>query len=688
MKAAGWIYDAYPQDDQIILWMKTDDGRVLKLTDSYLAEFYALPKEQHSVGQLAEAISGHPLVETVSVCTRYVRINDQERSEVVQVAVRPAELRRVVCDLEAAGFCTLYNIDLNPAQRYFLSKELYSIGKFTISLDEDQRLREIALEDQLGTPPIQVEQIAWDSKESVIKEQVENSRSQIITVPRTHLAAFYAFLRKSSLLNGFGWRPLPGKLIIDSETFQTFGLAGLDEKSEFAALPIGVVSRWGPARVIDSRQCYEAIKKGILIPRTRTGTARNVLTAKEVAYTDRGALILSPRVGLHEKVAELDFKSLFPSIIVKHNISYETVSANGIHSKKKGLLPEFTEQFIGRRLNLKQIKKQLPEQSEAWNEYDQREQTLKKLLVSIFGYSGSDLNRFGNVFAYREVNRLGRETVVAAMNTALREGFEVIYLDTDSVFVERPTADLADFLALSQKIEKRTGFEISLANHYRYLVLLPQEADPEIEAARRFYGKLTDGKVYYRGIELRRHDYPIFMKRFQQRLLDIILEADSARDIVRKQLRIAVEYSKETLERILSGDVPIAELGISKILRMPVERYRSLFPHVIAAVQLQQKQKPVKPGDYVDYVYVDSKEVNPMKRVAPLEFTDTYDADRYAEMLLDVAESVLGVFGFSGTQLGFQRRPKNFLEALRVERGREILLELESLEDGLRNHSP
>ena len=57
------------------------------------------------------------------------------------------------------------------------------------------------------------------------------------------------------------------------------------------------------------------------------------------------------------------------------------------------------------------------------------------------------------------------------------------------------------------------------------------------------------------------------------------------------------------------------------------------------------------------------------------------DTDKYVEMLLDVAESILGVFGFSRAQLGFQRRPKSFLEELRGERGKEILLELESLED-------
>jgi DNA polymerase-2 len=229
-------------------------------------------------------------------------------------------------------------------------------------------------------------------------------------------------------------------------------------------------------------------------------------------------------------------------------------------------------------------------------------------------------------------------------------------------------------------IEDETGFEISLAHHYRYLVLLAQEADPEIEAARRFYGKLTDGRVYYRGIELRRHDYPVFMKRFQQNLLEILLEAETARDITCKQLNLAVEHVKETLEQVLSGDVAITDLAISKILRMPVERYRTLFPHVAAAVQLRQKQRPVKPGDLVDYIYVDNEQMNPLKRIAPTGLAECYDADKYAEMLLDVAESILGVFGFSRTQLGFERNPRSFLEELKSERGREILLELENFD--------
>src|SRR5208282_745045 len=122
-----------------------------------------------------------------------------------------------------------------------------------------------------------------------------------------------------------------------------------------------------------------------------------------------------------------------------------------------------------------------PESSVEYRECGQREVLLKKLLVCLYGYSGSDLNRFGNVFTYREVNRIGRETVVKAMNIALKGGFELIYLDTDSVFVKKPDATHNDYQNLANKIREETGFPISIANHYRYLVLLAQEADPEIE---------------------------------------------------------------------------------------------------------------------------------------------------------------------------------------------------------------
>jgi hypothetical protein len=56
-----------------------------------------------------------------------------------------------------------------------------------------------------------------------------------------------------------------------------------------------------------------------------------------------------------------------------------------------------------------------------------------------------------------------------------------------------------------------------------------------------------------------------------------------------------------------------------------------------------------------------------------------YDRDKYVELVLDVAETVLGIFGFDRGNLGLGGKPRNFLEELKLDRSQEILGELESL---------
>jgi len=104
------------------------------------------------------------------------------------------------------------------------------------------------------------------------------------------------------------------------------------------------------------------------------------------------------------------------------------------------------------------------------------------------------------------------------------------------------------------------------------------------------------------------------------------------------------------------------------------------------SAQLHQKRRP-KAGNLVDYAYVNTKQTSPTKTVAAAGFAGAYDADKYADMLLDAAESIFGVFTFSRTRVAFQSRPKSFLEELRSERDKEILLELEILEAGVRRIS-
>jgi hypothetical protein len=88
-------------------------------------------------------------------------------------------------------------------------------------------------------------------------------------------------------------------------------------------------------------------------------------------------------------------------------------------------------------------------------------------------------------------------------------------------------------------------------------------------------------------------------------------------------------------------------------------------------------------NEKLDYVYLDAEHNNPFKRVVPAALIDHedmyYDRDKYTEMVLDVAETVLGVFGFDREQLGIKKKPRNYLEELRNDRTRGAVAELSSL---------
>ena len=111
-----------------------------------------------------------------------------------------------------------------------------------------------------------------------------------------------------------------------------------------------------------------------------------------------------------------------------------------------------------------------------------------------------------------------------------------------------------------------------------------------------------------------------------------------------------------------SEDIHRQDLVISKLLRQDIEKYRSLFPHVSAAIQLSQGGRSLAKGDNIEYIYTNSQHNNPLCRVVPLQLVKeeeetkqnlpNYDKEKYKEMILDAAESVLDIFGFDRTIYG------------------------------------
>jgi len=237
------------------------------------------------------------------------------------------------------------------------------------------------------------------------------------------------------------------------------------------------------------------------------------------------------------------------------------------------------------------------------------------------------------------------------MNFLQQKGFEVVYADTDSIFVKKKEAFREDYEKLRKEISQHVNLPIALDHHYKFLLLLPLEADlsGNMEAQKHYFGLLTNGELLTRGIEIRRHDCPPLIKKFQKKLIKILFNVETTKEVWNNGYKNAVKYVDQTINRLLNKDIPIEELVVSKMLRKSLFAYTRLFPHISAAINLVQQGKRVRKGDIINFIFVNVKHHNPLRRVVPLELGDVeyYDQEKYQEMILDAAETVLSTFGFS-----------------------------------------
>jgi DNA polymerase elongation subunit (family B) len=135
----------------------------------------------------------------------------------------------------------------------------------------------------------------------------------------------------------------------------------------------------------------------------------------------------------------------------------------------------------------------------------------------------------------------------------------------------------------------------------------------------------------------------------------------------------------KTIDKIMLGgeDITQADLVISKLLGQSIEKYRSLFPHVSAAILLSIKDRLPSEGEVIRYIYTNSQHSNPLCRIISFkesQISVNYDKEKYKEMILDAAETVLGYFGFNrtvyGQFIGIEIDPQRFeLAKAAINRG-------------------
>ena len=137
---------------------------------------------------------------------------------------------------------------------------------------------------------------------------------------------------------------------------------------------------------------------------------------------------------------------------------------------------------------------------------------------------------------------------------------------------------------------------------------MPLEASEKIEALKQYYGVTHEGQLVVRGIEIRRHDSPKFIKDFQTELLSTLFECTDVKEIMNKGYENALLLVTNAIDRMMldGEEVTQEDLVVSKLLGQDIIKYRSLFPHVSAAIQLSNEDKHPSKGDTIRYIYTDS----------------------------------------------------------------------------------
>lgn len=451
---------------------------------------------------------------------------------------------------------------------------------------------------------------------------------------------------------------LRGRLHIDAQTFivREGGMRGLIDLGRITGIPLQQLSRLSPGSAVTALQVTQALKDGVLVP-WRRNLSEQFKTAEELLRSDRGALILEPRVGIYGNVAEMDFTSLFPHIMATRNISPETVLCEccpdspqrvpfiGYHicQRRMGLIPRVIGPLVERRMTYKRRG-----EAPGGEEYRAVQNVLKWLLVTSFGYMGFNKARFGRIECHESITAYAREMLLTTMELAEGMGFEILHGIVDSLWV---TGD-ADPRILCDRVSETVGIPLELKGHYHWIVF-PSNRLNRAGALNRYFGLKTDGTLKVRGIELRRRDTPEFIRKLQQDMLDRMkaaLTVDELYPVLPCVLDVVRRYACE----ILSGEADPETLVFTTHTRHTLEGYRQKGSQAAALYQLREEGVAVQPGQSVQYVHTDSRSRYYHERVKVAELVDPdteYDREKYYQIMLRAAESIVRPFGYDRNML-------------------------------------
>ncbi len=453
-----------------------------------------------------------------------------------------------------------------------------------------------------------------------------------------------------------------GRCHIDRQNavlWNDYQLDGTIEICRLTALPLQTSSRVSPGTGISSIEMLTALREGVLVPWQKQ-EAEMLKPAADLFSADQGGLVYQPRIGVHKDVAEIDFVSLYPAIMVHFNISPETIlpdpSADNIvpalglaiDTSEDGLIPKALRPLLEKRIELKKHLASTPLWDPYRKNFQRRASALKWLLVTCFGYLGYKNARFGRIEAHQAVTAYGREVLLRAKEAAEDMGYEVIQMYVDGLWVRHPDKKRpADIEPLLLEIQDRTDLPIALDGIYRWVVFVGSRQNKARPVANRYFGVFQDGSIKVRGIDARRRDSTPFVSEAQLHLLELL----TGKEDPQQALPEAIQFLKSRLEALRNGQISLPDLLVRQRLGRKLEAYRTPSPAARAVLQLKTAGKEMRPGQRVPFLYIRGKPGVFAWDLPQKPNPRAVDVARYQDLLLRAAGIVLEPWGWDTERL-------------------------------------
>jgi DNA polymerase I len=299
-----------------------------------------------------------------------------------------------------------------------------------------------------------------------------------------------------------------------------------------------------------------------------------------------------------------------------------------------GFYKEALSQLIRIRNEIRSKMKKLKTSSVEHRVLDARQKAVKIITNAAYGYAGWTGARWYVKPVAEAAAAWGRATISEAIEMAEKSGLEVVYGDTDSIFVNH---DPKKIDKVSQEIKEKLGLEISTDKVYVRIFFT--------EAKKRYAGLLPDGRLDIVGLEVIRGDWAIVAKDVQEKVLEIILKEQSPQK--------ATEYVQSFIYDLRQKLVPYRNLIIWKTLTKPAEEYQVKASHVEAAKMLKEKGWELGIGDKIGYVVV-AGSGRLYERVKPYVLASYADVDveyYVSKQVVPAAARILESFGITEEQL-------------------------------------